>query len=414
MDDQNKTKEQLLLELAALRQQVADLQESEQQYHTLVDAVPMSMWRASADRETVKCNRYWYDFTGQTVEEALGLGWMNALHPEDWARVKQRVNETRASGEPYEVEYRVLRGSDGVYRWHLARGMPVKGSAGQITGWFGSVTDIEDQKRAEAALKKGQDGLEKRVEERTAELSKANRELQQSHDERLQAEQALEREQKTLKHLLRSSDHERQTIAYEIHDGLAQYLAGALMQFEVYDQSKATRPKQAAEAFQAGMTMLRQGHFEARRLISGVRPPILDEEGIVAAVAHLVNEQRLQKGPKIEFRSSVGFGRLPAILENAVYRIAQEALSNACKHSRSKTVRVELLERGEQIRVEVHDHGVGFRPEDVEDSRFGLEGIRERARLLGGTATISSKLGEGTRVAVRLPVVLRQDEDQES
>ena len=81
------------------------------------------------------------------------------------------------------------------------------------------------------------------------------------------------------------------------------------------------------------MTMLRQGHFEARRLIAGVRPPILDESGVVEAISHLVHEESRDKAPKIEYRSRVDFDRLEPTLENAVYRIAQEALANACKHS---------------------------------------------------------------------------------
>ena len=112
--------------------------------------------------------------------------------------------------------------------------------------------------------------------------------------QRRQAQKAAERERQTLKHLLESSDRERQLIAYEIHDGLAQQLAGAIMQLQAYEHLKDTDPDGAAKALDAGMTMLRRGHFEARRLISGVRPLILDEEGIVAAVAHLVNERRQQ------------------------------------------------------------------------------------------------------------------------
>ena len=114
------------------------------------------------------------------------------------------------------------------------------------------------------------------------------------HDvtERKHAQEALKREHRTLRRLLQSSDHERQVIVYEIHDGLAQYLAGAIMQFEVYQHLREKQPKDAAKAYDAGMTMLRQGHFEARRLISGVRPPILDESGVLAAIGHLVNEER--------------------------------------------------------------------------------------------------------------------------
>ena len=151
--------------------------------------------------------------------------------------------------------------------------------------------------------------------------------------------------------------------------------------------------------------MLRQAHFEARRLISGVRPPILDESGIAAAIGHLVYEQSMQAGPKIEFHSDVEVERLVPILENAVYRIAQEALGNACKHSRSKKVRVALVQEGELITLEVQDWGVGFDTKSVPEDHFGLKGIRERTRLLGGESSIDSERGEGTCIRVRLPIL---------
>ncbi len=226
--------------------------------------------------------------------------------------------------------------------------------------------------------------------------------------ERKKAGEALEKERRTLKHLLQSSDHERQLIAYEIHDGLAQQLAGAIMQFQIYSHLKDTKPQEAARAYEAGLTMLRQGHLEARRLISGVRSPILDEAGIVAAVAHLVSEQRLQKGPKIEFHSQVEFDRLVPILENAVYRIVQEGLTNACRHSKSQRVRVELMQHGDVLQIKVQDWGEGFDPTAVEADHFGLEGIRQRARLLGGRTSVESAPGQGTCLAVELPLVLKE------
>ncbi len=228
------------------------------------------------------------------------------------------------------------------------------------------------------------------------------------HDvtERKQAHEALAREHRTLKLLLQSSDHERQLIAYEIHDGLAQQLAAALMHFETYLYQKDRLPELATKAFQAGVAMLRQGHFEARRLISGVRPPILDEAGIVAAIAHLVNEECRKGGPEIAFHHRVAFERLSTILENAIYRIVQEALNNACRHSKSDLVRVEMVQEDEMIRIEVRDQGVGFQPETIGESHFGLAGIRERARLLGGTASIESSPGQGTRVRIALPLIL--------
>ena len=228
--------------------------------------------------------------------------------------------------------------------------------------------------------------------------------------EQKQAEEDLRASDRNLKHLLHSSDHERQLIAYEIHDGLAQQLAGALMQLQAFEHLRDKNPKQAAKAYDAGLTMLRQGHFEARRLIAGVRPPILDESGVVEAVAHLVHELCRDKGPKIEYRSRVDFDRLDPTLENAVYRISQEALTNACTHSQSEKISASLVQAGDRLRIEIRDWGIGFDPKTVPKNHFGLEGIRQRARLLGGKCSIRSTLGKGTRIIVELPVMPRYEE----
>jgi PAS domain S-box-containing protein len=226
--------------------------------------------------------------------------------------------------------------------------------------------------------------------------------------QRREAQAALERERRTLQHMLRASDHERQLIAYDIHDGLAQQLAGALMQFQVYEHLKATKPDEAQTAFGGAVMLLRQSHLEARRLISGVRPPILDESGVVAAIAHLVHDPAFDQGPKIDFRSRVTFHRLAPVLENVIYRIVQEGLTNARNHSKSKTIRLGLVERGDRLRIEMRDWGVGFDPKTSQENRFGLEGTRERARLLGGKCSITSKPAAGTSIIVELPLVERE------
>ena len=119
----------------------------------------------------------------------------------------------------------------------------------------------------------------------------------------------------------------------------------------------------------------------------------------------------MKPGPKIELRSSVQFGRLPQILENALYRIAQEALTNACKHSKSKLVTVTLAQEGQEVRLEVQDWGVGFDPTIVEKGHFGLEGIRERVRLLGGQLVIDTAPGRGTLIRVGVPLLERDLSD---
>lgn len=227
--------------------------------------------------------------------------------------------------------------------------------------------------------------------------------------ERKLAKEALELERQNLWHMLRSSDHERQLISYEIHDGLAQELAGALLQFQTFEFQRDRNPARAQEAFEAGLAALRQAHFEARRLIGRVRPPILDEYGIDAALSHLVAEKSRTAEPRLEYECEVGFNRLAPILENTLYRIAQEALANACQHSGSREVRMRLVQEDDSVCLEVRDWGVGFDPEAVVKQRFGLKGIRERTRMLGGRLTVDSAAGRGTRIRVVLPMLEREE-----
>jgi PAS domain S-box-containing protein len=228
--------------------------------------------------------------------------------------------------------------------------------------------------------------------------------------ERRQSQAALERERRTLEHMLRASDHERQLIAYDIHDGLAQYLTGAIMHLQMSEHLREQSTHESAKAFDGGMSLLRQAHLEARRLISGVRPPILDESGVVAAIAHLVHDPAFAAGPKIDFRSRVTFSRLNPVVENVIYRIVQEGLTNARNHSKSNRIVVSLVQRGERLRIAVRDWGIGFDPKTVQENRFGLDGIRERARLLGGKCNIKSEPGEGTFIVVELPVAEQRQE----
>lgn len=169
-------------------------------------------------------------------------------------------------------------------------------------------------------------------------------------------------------------------------------------------------PDEAQEAYDTAVGLVHQAHLEARRLISTVRPPIIDQVGVKTAILQLVQEQRRRKGPRIKFDSDVRFDRLPPSLENALYRVAQEALTNACIHSRSKEVTITLSQEADSIRLEVRDWGVGFDTETVGKEHFGLEGIRQRVRLLGGRLNITSTPGVGTTVQVVLPFARKQDE----
>jgi len=214
-------------------------------------------------------------------------------------------------------------------------------------------------------------------------------------------EQALTRERNVLKRLLEIQERERQLISYEIHDGLAQYLAAAMLHLQAYTHGH--RGASADGDLADGMRLLEAAAAESRRLIGGLRPPALDELGIVAAIESLVAEARTDV-PTVEFTHHLPRDRLPPQLETIIFRIVQEALTNARKHAHAGTVTVTVERAADTVAVRVQDDGRGFDPGAVPDNSFGLEGIRQRCRLLGGEPRVMSTPGAGTTIEVTLPV----------
>jgi len=127
--------------------------------------------------------------------------------------------------------------------------------------------------------------------------------------------------------------------------------------------------------------------------------------GILAAVEYLICENRQRSGIDIMFKHNLRAIQLAPPLECAVFRIVQESLINACRHSGGDFIRVELQESDDRLQIVVFDEGVGFDPAAVPEDRFGLRSIRERARLLGGKAEFQSAPGEGCRIIIELPLV---------
>ena len=214
------------------------------------------------------------------------------------------------------------------------------------------------------------------------------------------SQRKLEHERNLLRRLLEIQERERQLVSYEIHDGLAQYLAGALMHLQACQH--ACLPAAAAREFDESLRLLQAAAEEARRLIGGLRPPALDELGLVAAVESLVAEARTEIS-EVSFSHTMPRDRLPPQLETSVFRIVQEGISNARKHSRARRLRIDLTRSTDSVRILVADDGRGFDPTRVPEERFGLEGIRQRSRLLGGEPRITSAPGAGTTIEVTLP-----------
>lgn len=496
------------------------LRESETRFRSLFQDSAVGTVVATLHGGFLQANRAFCAFLGYSEPELLRQTVQSITHPEDREATSTAIRQALTSGPRlHRFEKRYLH-KNGQVLWGEVTATLILNTDGTPGYFITQVLDVTERKRAEAALQEAHDELERRVEERTIQLTRANEELvmfrrfaeassqgfsmadldghltylnptlcqmlgedrpedrigqhlsiyysqesnrrgreeiepalkQNGHwegelpmlsrqgtsiptwhstfmirdekgvplrlavvitdiSERKRAEEALERERQSLWKMLQASDHERQIISYEIHDGLAQYLGGAIMQFQAHDILTENSPDKARKAYETALELVRQSHAESRRLISEVRPPVIDEDGLETALSHLVHEQRRHGGPIIKCDCEVQFGRLPVILENAIYRIAQEALANACKHSKSKKVTVAMTQEGQEVRLAIQDWGVGFDPVSVEKGHFGLEGIRQRVRLLGGRLNIESTPGSGTLVQVVVPIVERPSEE---
>ena len=154
------------------------LQESEERYHFLANAVPGLVWTARPDGPIDYANRRLKEYSGRPFQQNQDWGWEEIVHPDDLQSCLQLWKKSLQSGDLYQVEYRLRRGCDGAYRWHLGRAVPMRDEKGEISRWVGSSIDIDDRKRAEQELRQAQANLEQRVQDRTQELASAKARLQ--------------------------------------------------------------------------------------------------------------------------------------------------------------------------------------------------------------------------------------------
>ena len=203
---------------------------------------------------------------------------------------------------------------------------------------------------------------------------------------------------------------ERNRLAREIHDTLAQGLAAITLQLETADALATTRPERAQEATRRALELARSNLKEARRSVMDLRAAPLQNHTLPEALATLAQRSCEDATLTIQFSYSPdqAFPQLSTRLEVGIYRIAQEALANACKHAQAQQIEVTLIGDDEYIDLVVQDDGRGFDPDSVtqiggEGQHFGLTGMSERVKLLGGTISIQSELGAGTRIAAHVP-----------
>jgi len=353
---------------------IDDRKRVESQIRLLLDAIPQQIWSGPPDGTLDYCNARWRSFMGLELEELRGAGWQRMLHPDDRERVLKAWHESVTNATPYEQEERHRR-ADGQYRWFLARGVPLRGTDGQIVRWYGTNTDIEDRKHAEEEL------------------------------QRLSGE------------LLQSQDEERRRISRDLHDSTGQDLAALTADLSQLGASIPSSARKLRALASRCQELAEKCIREVRTQSYLIFPPMLDETGLADAIRHFVGGFTDRSGIKVGLEVNAHFGRMRGDIELALFRVVQESLTNVHRHSGSLRAKI-LLDRGSNyVTVEVSDTGQGTSGRNLKTNRgmpfqigVGISSMTERVKLVGGRLDIISGTS-GTTVRATIPIVAEGDEE---
>jgi PAS domain S-box-containing protein len=409
-----ETNSELQAQIAERNQTEAMLRQTEQRFHMLAESMPQMVWTSRPDGRVDYRNQRWFEYTGMSREwfqelDREGNGATGLVYPDDIEGYKAKWESALRAGVLYEAEFRMRRGSDGSFRWHLVRALPVRDLNGEIVLWVGSFTDIDDQKRAVETLRQSRDELEVRVRERTAAFE--------------QAKEAAEAASRTKGEFLANMSHEIRTPmngvigAMDLLFGseltpaqldlanIARGSAHALLTIinDILDFSKLEAGKLALENIPFDLLMITEqvaGMIAANLGTLGAEPKHID-----LIVHYAPQTPRYLIGDP---------GRIRQVITNL--------MSNAVKftHSGHVLLDIETVEQSEHdvlVRIAVEDTGIGIPDEKIGSvfdmftqadasttRRYGGTGLglaisRQLVELMDGEITVSSRLNEGSTFA---------------
>lgn len=232
--------------------------------------------------------------------------------------------------------------------------------------------------------------------------------------------QMLSRQRALVSGLISAQEEERRAVAYDLHDGLTQFVMAAHAHLEAFRRTRAAGKVERAEnELEQGLRYLKEAVVESRRLVNGLRTLALDDLGLAGALELLLAEEKQRANwAGAEFVHNIAGRRFDKSLETAVYRVAQEALTNTRKHAGARSVRILLLAEpgaaAERLTLEVRDDGRGFlvtEPHGSEYAHVGLSSMMERVRVLDGVWDLRSAPGAGTIVRAVFTALPPQTED---
>ncbi|RYZ22334.1 MAG: PAS domain S-box protein [Chitinophagaceae bacterium] len=363
------------------------LRNSEAQLRQLADFMPQMVWATNAAGYHDFYNQRWYEFTGMNYEQTKGEGWSHLLHPDDMDRTQAVWQHCLETGAYYEIEYRMRR-ADGAYRWLLARATPVQDEEGKIRRWFGTCTDIHDQKAFATTL-------ERLVAERTVELQRSNDDLQQfahvaSHDLKEPVRKIATFESRLSHEFGKDLPERAQAYLEKIRTAsrrMYTMIEGVLRYSSISEGDQATEPVNLNEV--------------VAQILSDLEVLIAEKEAMIEA------------GPLPVLPGS------PTLLYQLFYNIINNALKFAAP-GRALRVSISAAAQEGHARISVADNGIGFSPDNAErifktftrlhpkdkyeGTGLGLALCQKIVSRHGGTIRAEGREGEGATFIITLPL----------
>lgn len=363
---------------------LAELRESEERFRLLAENAQDFMFRYRLHPTPG------FEYVSPSLEAMSGYGpdelyanplaWEETIHPDDRDEFLRMTASSWELLSPFTLRWIT---KDGRTVWFETKATGIVDEQGHLVALEGITRDVTEQRFAEQQLR-----------ETITLLRRTDRERR-----------------KLISQLASAQEEERKRIAADIHDDSIQVMTAAGMRLGIL--RRRLDDERQLEALDEVESTVQRAIRRLRRLMFELQPPALDRAGLAAAIRALLEARRSDEedGPDYEVQDRLE-REPPAETRALMYRIVQEALTNAMKHAHASTVSVELEELDGRFVARVSDDGAGFDLEEVETfhpGHVGLPSMRERADLLGGECEISSAPGRGTTVTVRIPVATTED-----
>ena len=390
------------------------IRESEERFRLIADSAPALMWVTKLDRTRSFANRAYVDFLGIDYDEAINFDWRTVLHPDDHDRIVEESLAGEASLKPFSLEARYRR-HDGEWRWIRSTSQPRWGPGGEHVGFIGVAHDVTEGKNAELAL-------ERRVQERTADLTAALDRLRDEVSERERAEEALRQAQK-----MEAVGRLTGGIAHDFNNLLTPVIGGLEILAANVDEPRLKRLADAAlDSSRRGAKLTTQLLTFSRIQRIRIAPVAVNQviDNLRQILKHTI-------GPAVAIRTDFDRAAIHALcdenqLENAILNLAinaRDAMPGGGTLTLSTSISTETgepdLEPGDYACISVTDTGIGMTPDVAaratepffstkplgKGTGLGLAQVYGIARQSGGTLRIDSREGEGTTIRLLLPVV---------